>query len=102
MGESALVVLAVADPVRDRLDGREPVCALAGRIVRGCIFVCWNCLLSFNEETYCPSRARLSAGGIDWKRQERQGVAVHLHRRNSPVVFADMDRLRLLRNGRNY
>ena len=102
MGESAFAVLAVADPVRDRMDGREPVCALAGRIVRGCVPVCWNCLLSSDEETDCPSRARVSAGSIHWKRQEGQGVGVYLHCRNSLILFTAMDRLRLLRHSRDY
>src|SRR5688572_7684801 len=35
VGQSALVVLAVADPVRHPVDGREPVRHLAGRRVWG-------------------------------------------------------------------
>jgi hypothetical protein len=86
MGESALVVLAVANPVRDRLDGREPFCALAGRVVRGYLSVCWNCLLSSNEETYCPSWAKLSPGRIDWKRQKGR-VSVFIYIVAIPLSF---------------
>lgn len=102
MGKSALTVLALADPVRDCLDGREPFCVLAGRVVRRGFSVCWNRLLSPNKETHRASRARLSAGGIDWKRHEGEGVAFYLPRRSSPIVFAAMDGLRLLRHGRHY
>jgi hypothetical protein len=67
VGESAFVVLAVANPVRYRLDGGEPFCALAGGLIRGGVTVRWNRLLLSDEDTDRTPRKRLNAGSIDWQ-----------------------------------
>ena len=67
VGESAFVVLALVDPVRYRLDGGEPFCALAGGVIRRSVTVRRNRLFPSDEETDRPPRKRFSPGGIDWK-----------------------------------
>jgi hypothetical protein len=67
VGEPAFVVLAIVDPVRYRLDGGEPFCALAGGVIRGCVTVRRNRLFPSDEDTDRPPRKRFNAGNIDWK-----------------------------------
>jgi hypothetical protein len=58
VGELAFVVLVVADAIRYRLDGGEPLCSLAGGVVRRAVTARCSRLLPSDEDSYNPPRKR--------------------------------------------